>query len=272
MNRAHSLLASAAAALTAFATAGTAGLAGLPSAAAATRSLCGSQPVRVSGGSYIVETDEWSSSAPECVTLRGGTAYSVSRSAISNATNGAPGAYPSEFAGCHWGTCTSGGLASAPVPVSSLSVGKVSTSWSTAQPTAKGNAYDVAYDIWVSRTRKAAGGSNGNGSEIMIWLSHRGGVSPMGREVARNVRIGIHTYDIWYSAPPSPGQGNTISYSLTKGHTSVTGLDLGRVIRNAVARGYTQPSWYLIDVEAGFELWHGGSGLATKSFSVRVRK
>jgi cellulose 1,4-beta-cellobiosidase len=39
-----------------------------------------------------------------------------------------------------------------------------------------------------------------------------------------------------------------------------------------VRRGYIRASWYLIDVEAGFELWHGGAGLATKSFSVNVAK
>ncbi len=37
-----------------------------------------------------------------------------------------------------------------------------------------------------------------------------------------------------------------------------------------VSRGYTKSSWYLIDVEAGFELWQGGAGLATNSFSVNV--
>ncbi|HEY2128998.1 MAG TPA: cellulose binding domain-containing protein [Streptosporangiaceae bacterium] len=37
-----------------------------------------------------------------------------------------------------------------------------------------------------------------------------------------------------------------------------------------MSRGYTKPSWYLIDVEAGFELWQGGAGLATNSFSVNI--
>ena len=40
--------------------------------------------------------------------------------------------------------------------------------------------------------------------------------------------------------------------------------------RNAVRRGYIRMSWYLIDVEAGFELWRGGAGLATDSFSVNL--
>jgi cellulose 1,4-beta-cellobiosidase len=41
-------------------------------------------------------------------------------------------------------------------------------------------------------------------------------------------------------------------------------------VADAVKRGYISNSWYLIDVEAGFELWQGGAGLATKSFSVHV--
>jgi cellulose 1,4-beta-cellobiosidase len=41
-------------------------------------------------------------------------------------------------------------------------------------------------------------------------------------------------------------------------------------VANAVSRGYIQPSWWLIDIEAGFELWQGGGGLAANSFSVAV--
>ncbi|MCW2929205.1 MAG: glycoside hydrolase, family 6, partial [Actinomycetia bacterium] len=41
-------------------------------------------------------------------------------------------------------------------------------------------------------------------------------------------------------------------------------------VADAVRRGYISSSWYLIDVEAGFELWQGGAGLATNSFSVNA--
>src|ERR1017187_7336194 len=47
------------------------------------------------------------------------------------------------------------------------------------------------------------------------------------------------------------------------GSQVATGVSVG-------SRGYIQPSWYLIDVEAGFELWQGGAGLATNSFAVNV--
>src|SRR6202034_176288 len=40
--------------------------------------------------------------------------------------------------------------------------------------------------------------------------------------------------------------------------------------QDSVSRGYTKSAWYLIDIEAGFELWQGGAGLATTSFSVSI--
>jgi len=52
---------------------------------------------------------------------------------------------------------------------------------------------------------------------------------------------------------------------LSSGHTSVNNLDLGPLAADAVARGYMPSMWYLIDVEAGFELWQGGAGLAANS-------
>ena len=63
---------------------------------------------------------------------------------------------------------------------------------------------------------------------------------------------------------------NTVSYTMTTAATSVSGLDLASLVQDAVSRGYIQPSWWLIDIEAGFELWQGGAGLATNSFSVNV--
>ena len=82
-------------------------------ARAATMTLCGEQTAAV-GGSYIVQNNEWDSTASECVTTDGNADFTVANSAISNATNGAPGGYPSIYQGCHWGNCSAGGLTAAP--------------------------------------------------------------------------------------------------------------------------------------------------------------
>jgi Glycosyl hydrolase family 12 len=62
----------------------------------------------------------------------------------------------------------------------------------------------------------------------------------------------------------------TVSFEMTSPVTAVSSLDLGQLIRETVHRGYASPLWYLIDVEAGFEIWRGGSGLAVSGFGVRV--
>jgi cellulase/cellobiase CelA1 len=101
----------------------------------------------------------------------------------------------------------------------------------------------------------------------MIWLNHNGPVQPFGSEVASDVSIGGASYNVWEG---SQGSFDTVSYTMTTGTTSVSGLDLAPLVQNAVSRGYTSTSWYLIDIEAGFELWQGGAGLATNSFSVEI--
>jgi len=233
-------------------------------AQAATSTLCASQTAPVGGGTYIVQNNEWNSSASECVTTDGGADFTVANSAISNSTSGAPGGYASIYQGCHWGNCSSGGLTSTPIQVSNLTTGKVTTSWSTAQPGGS-NDYDVAYDIWFNQTPTTAG--QPNGTELMVWLNHNGPVQPFGSEVASNVSIGGHTYNIWEG---NMSTWDTVSYTMTSPSTSVSNLDVGQLTQDMVNRGYTKSNWFLIDIEAGFEMWQGGQGLATNSFSVNI--
>jgi cellulose 1,4-beta-cellobiosidase len=137
----------------------------------------------------------------------------------------------------------------------------VTTDWATAQPGTGG--YDVAYDIWFNRAPSTSG--QPDGAELMIWLNHNGPVRPFGSQVS-TAAIGGRSYDVWFGKQA----WNTISYSMVTGTSSVRDLDIGQFAADALRRGYIQKSWYLIDVEAGFELWHGGAGLATDSFAVNV--
>ncbi|HEY4028109.1 MAG TPA: hypothetical protein VGO86_16900 [Candidatus Dormibacteraeota bacterium] len=237
---------------------------GTTAAEAATTTLCQLQTAPAGGGAYVVQNNEWGSSASECITTDGGTDFRVANSAINNATNGAPGGYASIYQGCHWGHCSSGGLTSTPIQVSNLTSGRVTTSWSTSQPGGS-NAYDVAYDVWFNRT--ATTGGQPNCTELMVWLNHNGPVQPFGSRIASGVSVAGRGYDVWSG---QQSWGNTVSYTMTSGTTSVGGLDVGALAQDAVGRGQLSRSCFLIDVEAGFEMWKGGTGLATNSFSVNV--
>ena len=233
---------------------------------AAVATLCDSQTLSVSGGEYTVQNNEWGSSARECVTTNGGTGFTVASSAIAiatNATHGAPGGYPSIYKGCHWGACTTGsGL---PVPVSGIRPGTVTTSWSTSQPGGSG-IYSATYDIWFNQEPVTG---TPDGTELMIWLNHNGPVHPTGHETAGGVSLGGRSYDVWAGRR---GGWKAISYAMTNGATAVSNLDLQPFVADALSRGYLRSSWYLAGVEAGFELWQGGAGLATGSFSVIVAR
>jgi cellulose 1,4-beta-cellobiosidase len=150
-----------------------------------------------------------------------------------------------------------------PIRASRIRAGTVITSWSTTQPRGR-NVYNVTYDNWFNQTPTTSG--HPYGAELMIWLNHHGNVNPAGSQIASDVSIGGHSYNVWLRQ----WRWNTITYEMTTGATSVTNLDLQPLVADAVTRGYVSRSWYLISVEAGFELWRAGTGLATNSFSVNV--
>ncbi len=233
-------------------------------AQASDRTLCDYQVASVSGGLYTVQNNKWGSSAAECVTTDGGADFTVANSAISNQWS--PGGYPSIFMGCHWGDCTRGGLAANPLPIAGMALDHVTSSWSVSTPGGSGNVYDVAYDIWTNQTPTTSG--QPNGTEIMVWLGHHDSVEPAGAIVADGVWIDGYQYNIWRTAGSGPG--GVVTYQMTSQRNAVTGLNIGDLVLNSELSGYISPLWYLIAVEAGFEIWRGGTGLATNSFSVNL--
>ena len=104
----------------------------------------------------------------------------------------------------------------------------------------------------------------------MIWLNHHGPKHPYGSEVASNVSIGGRSYNVWYGG--RTGRYGTVTYTMNSPARSVRNLSLRPFEANAVGRRYLRKSWYLISVEAGFEVWKLGRGLATRSFSVSVHR
>jgi hypothetical protein len=221
----------------------------------------------VGGGAYIVQNDEWNSTAPECITTDGHPQFTVASSSIYEPASGDPGGYPSIFSGCSAGVCTVANKM--PIRVSDLRPGMVTSSWTTDQPPS--GAYDVAYDIWFNHTPGTSGAPDGG--ELMIWLAHRGGsqIAPAGAPVA-HVTIGGYAYTIWlYSGHPAGGPSyDRIAYVMDRAARSVQDLDISAIAADAADRGYLAGMSYLLNVQAGFEIWQGGGGLATESFAINV--
>jgi hypothetical protein len=223
--------------------------------------------IALDGGVYAMQTDEYNSNSPFAMCGDGREDFKITQSQISGAGYDTPGGYPSIYRGCHWGDCTKdSGL---PIKVSSLekNTSQVRLSYDT-QVSARG-VWDDAFDIFFTPCDDhgvSASGCTQNTQpdrEMMIWLSHYGPAIPGGNST--EVTIDGLNFNLWWD-------GQTMWYvisspSLTNPH--VQNLDLGDFIKDAVNRGYIpSPSWYLMDIEAGFEIWQGGQGLQANSLSI----
>jgi hypothetical protein len=170
---------------------------------------------------------------------------------------------PEIFTGYHWGTQAGKAF---PAQLSSLSYARSSWSVSTAgaQP---GSAYDVAYDLWVNKGRRVAASGQPDGAEVMIWLTERAVQGPPADtptvtvDGARYYRVELARSEHGISWP-------LIIYRRVDPVTTVRNLGLLGFVADAAAQHQLSMSWYLESVEAGFEIWRGGTGLDSKSFAL----
>ena len=219
-------------------------------------STCDPYGAIVVNSSYIIQEGEFNSTANECISTYG-TSFRITQSDINVPTNGMPGAFTSIYQGCHWGRCTAASVM--PVMVSSLT--HAYTSWNTTQGAT--GAWDATYDVWFNPTPTTSG--QPVGAELMVALNMTGGTQPAG-SVVGHAAIGGLNYTVWAT------RMNNCNYVVYRADVPAASanFDLTGFIRDATQRGYIQRSWYLIAIEAGFELWQGGAGLATNSFSVNL--
>ena len=227
------------------------------------QTLTGFQTAQLQSDSYHLQANEWGSNAVFSICNDGGIDFMISSSSINNATNGGPGGYPSLYKGCHWGWCTTN--SGMPLAVSAMTGTPNKVTTDISMTTVGSGAWDGNYDIWFNPNTST--NDNSTGMEMMLWLNHNGSIQPGGSIVNNNVTIDGMSWTVWKNGT-SPG--GTVSYVLNSPAASVNALDLGPFAADAAGRGYMTSAWYLIDVEAGFEPWQGGTGLAVNSFDVNV--
>src|SRR5690349_19912985 len=236
----------AAATAMAFATAGP---------AAADTQICEQYGSTTIGGRYVVMNNRWGTSAQQCINVTGSGFAITTQQGVGN-TSGAPVSYPAVFLGCHYTNCSPG----TPLPMQVSAIGSATSSISYNY--VSGATYDAAYDIWLDSTPKRDGV---NAMEIMIWFNRQGSIQPIG-SVVGNTTIGGRSWQVWQG---SNGSNNVITYvapsAISSWNFSV--LDFITDVRN---RGAITSAWYLTSIQAGFEPWIGGAGLAVTNFSASV--
>jgi hypothetical protein len=207
------------------------------------------------GGRYTVMNNRWGTSAEQCIIVTA-TGFSITSQRGVGNTSGAPVSYPAVYYGCHYANCSPGTVL--PMRVSDIRSLTSSISYSYVS----GATYDAAYDIWLDPSPRTDGN---NAMEIMIWFNRQGSIQPVGSPVG-TATIGGRTWEVWQG---SNGSNNVISYvapsAITSWNFSV--LDF---INDVRTRGAITSAWYLTSVQAGFEPWIGGAGLAVNTFSVSI--
>ena len=204
---------------------------------------------------YIVMNNRWGTSAEQCINVTDRGFEIVSQQGTGN-TSGAPVSYPAVYDGCHYTACSPG--TRLPIRVSDIA----SLTSSISYRYVSGATYDAAYDIWLDPSPRTDGV---NAMEIMIWFNRQGSIQPIGSPVG-NVTIGGRSWQVWQG---SNGSNNVVSYVAPSAVSSWTFsvLDFINDVKN---RGAITSSWYLTSIQAGFEPWIGGTGLAVTNFSASV--
>jgi cellulose 1,4-beta-cellobiosidase len=206
--------------------------------------------IQVKGGEYIVQNNIWGADTPQTVTVPDTNVCCFTVS-LSGHIQDNVASYPSIYKGSHWGMTTSGWHS---FRINELSHASFSWNVSSERPSGK---YNIAAEAWFSPNLATSEGYSGGG-ELMIWLDSQGMV-PAGSQVGT-----FGSYQVWYGQM----SWNYICYYQT-GENSVS-VNLTDFINDAMSRGYLESSWYLHDIEAGFEICNGGESLTVNSFSVSV--
>ena len=206
----------------------------------------------VAGGRYEVQNNAWGDDTPQC-TQAFDTGFAVQ---ASHAKDSGPAAYPSIVFGCNYGNCTRG----TPFPRPIADLGDVRSSWSVTTPSS--GDYNVAYDVWLDPTPRREGANTG--AELMIWLDRTDRVQPIGSKSA-TAELGGTTWDVWTGANNGTP---VISYVRQEATKQVLDLPITDFVRDAQTQGVVQPGWFLTNIQAGFEPWIGGTGLATDAFAL----
>ncbi|MFV2087449.1 GH12 family glycosyl hydrolase domain-containing protein [Micromonospora sp. LOL_021] len=221
--------------------------------------LCGrADTIDITDKRYVVMNNVWGADTPQCLTVDAAGRFEVTHTEHDK-RDGSAAAYPTIYQGCHWGNCTVGsGL---PIKVTQLRTARSNWAIDTQGATGRWNA---TYDLWFHTDANAH--RSPDGAELMVWLDRAGGAEPAGTLVARGVALAGATWDVYYA----DWHWNYVAYVRTTPVDEARDLELAAFTRDAVGRGYLDRDWYLSGIEAGFEIWHGGAGLTSRSFQVAI--
>jgi hypothetical protein len=218
------------------------------------------------GRAYQVRNAYWHGTRTMCITNNGLRPNFTVTSPPGADPQGLVSAYPDTFRGCIWHICSPN--AGIPIQVSDIST--LTSTWHTRQGVR--GSWNAAYDLWLGKRRMITG--QADGAELMIWLNRHGSCCRLPRH-APTVRVDGYKFRLLHWRHYSAEWGvswNYIQFRLVHPRWRIDHLALKPFIVRSVKRGLVRSRWWLENVTAGFEIWHGGRGLQTTDFRVSLTR
>mgnify|MGYP003576520325 CR=1 FL=1 len=99
----------------------------------------------------------------------------------------------------------------------------------------------------------------------MIWVSSPD-ADPIGAMVD-SITLADATWEVWFGAN---ADFSTVTYRRAE-NVSEVAMDLRGFVTAALTRAEAAEDWYLLGVQAGFEIWRSSEPLETSSFWVEIQ-
>jgi Glycosyl hydrolase family 12 len=212
-------------------------------------------------GQYQVRNSFWLGQRPQCLAnTTGRTNFKVIQRAGFNA-QGHVVAFPDILRGCIWSICSP----KAQLPRQVSTVGSPVSTWHTTEHAP--GTWNAAYDIWYSKKRMITG--QADGAELMIWINTHGGCCALQPGAPTVVIDGQKWLFSHWRTGHLGATWNYIQFRRVSKTWKVNHFRLKPFMRRIERMGLIKPTWWLDNIEAGFEIWNGGQGLGTTRFSVQ---
>jgi Glycosyl hydrolase family 12 len=232
--------------------------------------VCGTQDILAEAGSLALQNNVTTGAqGTQCVQALVGGACAGFTVTFPSGNFGAAGnmvwSYPSLVYGWQNGAFYGGYKAAKVVST----VMGVPVTWNFTTPS--GGTWDAAYDIWFSPTANPA--TAAGGLELMIWLNY-GNAQPSGTNPnGLTTTIAGETWQVWTGSITVAGATwQYLAYRRPTGsNTSPTDLKpFFDDAANPATRNLLKTNWYLLGVQAGYEIFQGSGTAGTSRFSISV--
>jgi hypothetical protein len=227
--------------------------------------LCGPHNHLVVSSQYMLRNTYWRGTGNTCIEHQRPTGFVVTRTPRRTTPHEKVTTFPDIYRGCIWNMCTP----HTRIPIQTNRIHHIWTRWHTVERAT--GTWNAAYELWFGKHRQTQG--HADGAELMVWLNRHGACCVLHRH-APIVRIDGYKFYVqkWRAYDPDFDlRWNYIQFRMVHPRWKVDHLDLKPFIRYSERHNWVRPTWWLENVGAGFEIWHGGVGLRTTQFEATVR-